>query len=75
MTKYEDECVGCTDLGLHCMGNCCPNRNVRRTYCDKCEEETDDSELYDMDYCEVCKDCLEKYFPEEYAEIFPPDEE
>lgn len=56
MEKTFDECVGCTDLGLHCIGSTCPNRNVTRWFCDKCDEELDDVYLYDG--MELCEDCL-----------------
>ena len=47
MIKYEDECVGCPpEMG--CMGNSCPNRNVKHLYCDKCGEDCE--ELYIDDY-------------------------
>lgn len=55
MKKMENECVDC---GLPCF-NSCPNRNVARYYCDRCEEETT---LYDYYGEEICKDCLLKEF-------------
>lgn len=57
MRKTEDECVGCTSLGLSCIGAGCPNRNVTRLYCDKCGIETD---LYYFDGQELCLDCIEE---------------
>ena len=60
MIKYEDECVGCPpEMG--CMGNSCPNRNVKHLYCDKCGEDC--AALYIDDYDnQVCEDCLKKQF-------------
>ena len=55
MKKLENECVGCTDLGLHCLGASCRNRNVPHFYCDECGEET---KLYKYDGEELCEDCL-----------------
>lgn len=55
MRVKENECVGCRDLGLPCMGSSCPNRNVVRFYCDKCKEESD---LYHYDGQELCIDCI-----------------
>ena len=55
MVNYENECVGCPpERG--CLGSACPNRNVRRLYCDRCgcEEE----KLYKHDGEELCADCL-----------------
>ena len=60
MIKYEDECVGCPPE-MSCMGNSCPNRNVKHLYCDKCGEDCE--ELYIDDYDnQVCEDCLKKQF-------------
>lgn len=59
MKKIVNECVGCTDIGLHCIGDSCPNRNVVRFYCDKCGAETT---LYDYYGDELCADCLLEEF-------------
>lgn len=56
MIKYEDECVGCSDMGLPCRGSSCPNRSVKRLYCDKCGEESD--RLYIFDGEQLCGECL-----------------
>lgn len=56
MKKTYNECVGCTDLGIGCIGSCCPNRRVTRFYCDKCDEEITEVFLYDG--MELCEDCL-----------------
>lgn len=60
MEKTFDECVGCTDLGLPCIGSSCPNRNVTRFYCDECGEEL--TEIYDYNGMELCEDCILKEF-------------
>lgn len=67
MVKYVDECVGCSSLGMPCLGSSCPNRNVPRLYCDACEEELDSSESYEDDNgnC-LCRDCLIEYALERY---------
>ena len=55
MIKYENECVGCpTELG--CMGNACPNRNVRHLYCDKCGDDVE--KLYKYNGQALCAECL-----------------
>lgn len=59
MRKLEDECVGCKDLGLHCFGDSCPNKDVPHFYCDECGDETT---LYDTEYGELCADCLLEKF-------------
>ena len=55
MICYEDECVGCPpEMG--CRGLGCPNRNVPRLHCDRCDEERET--LYAFDGEELCEDCL-----------------
>ena len=58
MVKYENYCVGCTSMGLPCMGSTCPNRNVPVYYCDKCNEEVE--EVHEVDGEELCEDCLKE---------------
>ena len=56
MVRFENECGGCTSVGLPCLGSSCRNLNVPRFYCDKCGwEET----LYDWNGQELCVDCIE----------------
>lgn len=64
MVRIEDDCVGCRDLGLYCMGSSCPNRNVKHFYCDRCKCESE--ELYDVSGDEVCEDCLPKMFSKKH---------
>ena len=59
MKKIESECVGCTSVGLYCLGSSCPNRSVVRFYCDCCGYET---KLHHYDGKELCKDCLAEEF-------------
>ena len=59
MIKYEDECVGCPpEMG--CMGNGCPNRNVKHLYCDKCDADCE--EVFIWEGWHLCEDCLKKQF-------------
>lgn len=56
MYKVTNECVGCTLIGLYCIGSSCPNRNVTRYYCDRCGEECEGGNSafgYD-DLCDIC---------------------
>ena len=56
MVEITNECVGCPpEMG--CLGSSCPNRNVKRFYCDECKEET---QIYEFDGEELCIDCIEK---------------
>ena len=59
MKRIEDECVGCKGLGLPCLGDSCPNRNVVRFYCDRCGKE---EKLYHYYGEEICEECLLKEF-------------
>lgn len=55
MIVTENECVGCPpDMG--CIGDSCPLLNVRRLYCDECENE---EILYWWDGQQLCLDCIE----------------
>ena len=58
MKRIENECADC---GLPCLGDSCPNRNVVRLYCDKCNEE---KVLYHYDSEELCGDCILKRLDE-----------
>jgi hypothetical protein len=64
VVRIENHCVGCTDLGMHCLGSNCPNRNVEVHYCDKCGEELGD-EIYEVDGEELCEGCLKEKFRKE----------
>lgn len=55
MKKIESECVGCTSVGLHCIGSSCPNLNVPHFYCDECGCE---EKLRRYNGRELCADCL-----------------
>lgn len=53
MKKVTNECVDC---GLYCLGSDCPNRNVTRYYCDRCQQECDT--IYHYNGEELCLDCI-----------------
>ena len=59
MRTVNNECVDC---GLPCIGDACRYKNVIRYYCDKCKEEFNSDELYDVDGEMLCIDCLMKQF-------------
>lgn len=59
MKDITNECVGCTSMGLYCMGSSCPNRSVERFYCDKCGSE---EKLYIYGDSELCESCLLENF-------------
>ena len=60
MIKYENECVGCPkEMG--CLGSACPYRNVPHLYCDECEDEFDEEDLFTSNGDDmICLDCLLK---------------
>lgn len=60
MIKYEDNCVGCRDIGLPCRGISCRNRKVPVCVCDECGGESD--KLYIYDGQQICVDCLTGMF-------------
>ena len=60
MKRIENHCVGCTDLGMHCLGSACSNRKVEVYYCDKCGDELD--AVYEVDGEELCEFCLKDKF-------------
>jgi hypothetical protein len=58
MVKIENECVSC---GLPCIGYSCPNRRVKRVYCDVCGDEIG-RERYEVDGEDLCEYCLKDKF-------------
>lgn len=56
MIEYEDNCVGCRDMGLGCRGLGCPNINVKVYICDCCGEYAD--ELYEYGGGQWCIECI-----------------
>ena len=54
--RYENECCGCAVPAYPCMGDACPNRNVRHLICDKCHEDVDD--LYNTENGQLCAECV-----------------
>ena len=66
MVKTENECLGCTSLGLPCIGRSCRNLRVPHYYCDKCGEEKG---LFHFDGEELCAECIvELVNNDEYSE-------
>jgi len=62
--EISNECVGCTGVGLHCIGSSCPNRNVKRYYCDRCGTECS-PDKGDFGFDDLCDDCYEVMSEEE----------
>lgn len=56
MIKYGNNCIGCRDIGLPCMGDACRNQRAKRFYCDKCGDEVKTLYVYNDEH--ICGDCL-----------------
>lgn len=72
MVRFIKECVGCTDIGLPCMGYGC-TQGYMEIKCDWCDCDAD--ELYKYYGDEICRDCLlgdldKQEETEEYEETF-----
>ena len=64
MVKIENQCVGCPP-NMGCMGDACPNRNVKVIYCDHCGDEIDSEDVYEVDGEDLCESCLKDMFRKE----------
>lgn len=62
MRTVEDECCSCATERYPCLGGSCPNRRVKRFFCDRCKEEFEPEELYQYYGEEVCAECILKDF-------------
>ena len=62
MVQYENHCCECAAPGYPCSGSACPLRKVPVYYCDKCGEELDDEDIYEVDDEELCEECLKEMF-------------
>ena len=60
MIRYTNECRDCATESYPCKGDSCPNRRVRRLFCDRCG--WDYGKLCRYDGEEVCEECLLKGF-------------
>ena len=61
MIAYENHCTGCSDLGLSCLGQSCPNIKVPVFYCDnrKCVSSfTGTDRLFKVGESQLCMDCI-----------------
>lgn len=65
MVRIENHCCNCAVPGYPCLGNTCKRRHVEVHYCDKCESELPDGEIYEVDGEELCEDCLKEMFRKE----------
>ena len=62
MINAINYCVGCKDMGLHCLGSSCPNSKKYIEVCDNCDNNAD----FFIDKHAYCKSCAKTYL----ADIF-----
>ena len=60
MRTIENNCVQCWSVGLHCLGNSCPNVNVECIYCDFCGDEVSEDKVETYEGKDICIYCLEE---------------
>ena len=73
MKRIDDNCVGCTSVGLPCLGSACPNSPREVEFCDDCADVADvyaDYYLNDS-YGEsaLCEECLEETLNQMFKEM------
>lgn len=55
MVVETNECCSCATPSYPCIGDSCPNRHVKRFYCDNCRDEVETLYIYaNMELCEGC---------------------
>ena len=62
MVVFENQCTGCSDLGIPCLGNCCPNRRVPVFYCDNhnCSSSHEGTDrLFKVGDSQLCMSCVQ----------------
>lgn len=68
MVSKESNCVGCTSMGLHCMGSACPNsRPALVIKCDACGKDAD--VVWEFDGIELCEECIKREQKKEFLEF------
>ena len=76
MIVFKDDCVDCP-AGMGCLGNTCPYKNVPHFYCDECNNEVGECELYIFEGEQLCLSCIEERLPKVDATMevnYEPDE-
>ena len=68
MIAIENHCVGCTAFGLRCVGRSCTKRAVEVHRCDRCGDEVDPGDLYEIDGEDICYDCRHELLSDEDKE-------
>lgn len=53
MIRIENDCVGCPQ---GCIS--CGRKHIPHYYCDECEEEISENDMYDDDGEMLCRECL-----------------
>lgn len=58
MIRNENDCVGCPQGCINCG-----RKSVPHWYCDRCEAEVDEWELWKYEGEELCEECLKEAVP------------
>lgn len=58
MIKIENDCVGCPQGCINCG-----RKHTPHWYCDRCDAEVDEGELYKVDGEQICEECLLDMYP------------
>jgi hypothetical protein len=66
MRKIDDNCVGCTSMGLPCMAPACGNSSREMIFCDNHPEEYAD---YIVDGEELCEECAKELLKEVFNDL------
>lgn len=58
MIKYENQCCNCATDGYPCAGSLCSLREVPVYYCDHCNQEIPNDEIYEVYGEHFHEDCM-----------------
>ena len=65
MRKIVDNCVGCKDMGLPCLGSSCPNGKTYVEFCDECDNLANCF----LDGKALSEDCAQEYLTESFGDL------
>ena len=61
MIIKRNECCDCATSTHQCVGEMCPNRNIKYYACDICGKDETEIDIYQIDECKtLCIDCILK---------------
>lgn len=68
MVVFKNDCCDCAVPGYPCIGERCELLHNPHFYCDECEEEVNQGELYWFEDEQLCLDCITKRLKEVTAD-------